>query len=1026
LADNFNWDVVIQLATKGAKGSIDDLNRVSDAQDRLNREGKITEKGLQQNTQAINRYSQATAQGAKTNQGYAQSLNSVRYANYDVAQTMFTLAAGITAVGVATAAAFGSQEAAFTEVERIVEGSSNQIGALRAELTALSTEIPRTFQDLSGIASLGAALNIPAESLASFSEVVAKFASTTGVSLDAAATGFGRLAQYLKIPQEEYENLGSAILRAGNISVATEEQVLKFSQALALPAARAGLATDQVVALGAAIASFGNINVEGAGSALNRIFTNIDRSVQEGGKSLENFATVSNKTAAEFGLTWKSDAGGTFNDVLKGLAGDVSNLSLNLDALGVRNVRDRRVIEALVINYQAYRNILGDTSAAWREGTYMSEAYGLVLDDLNTKWGTFINAITNAAAAVGSQIAPALKSLLDISTTLLVQFAGFVSSPLGQYFVTLAGVVAGLVATFAALRGGLALTTAAWLALNAAGVGGIGLRAGVMGLASAMGIYTAATVGGAAATWNLSAAMKAFGRATVILAVLGAVVAALMDVGSTAMWAGDVLAGLGSFLEGASVLPAFKNGAKQIREAGEALNGWGKQNRNATEETYGLNNAVYEGTEVFGDLDEELDQSALSMGNVGGAAAGAAAEVRTLTDYATDLASIWSRAFEIRFSGQSTLDTITSSFISMQEAAEESARTIRSLKADIAGLNSDLNIQKYFLSIAVEYGDTARAEAIQANIAKLQEELADKTAQVTEEQSKNSKTLTGNSKAAIANRTTITGLVQQYQAHVQALAASGLSSDELARRTEELRQDFINQATTLGFTRAEVEKYAVAFDDVKVAIQGIPRNITVTADANPALQALNEFRARAQNAIGGGINVPITSNADVSGVIKQLEAEIALREGRAAAARAERLFAAAAEQDAAISALRGKLSQVRGYATGGFTGQGPKYAPAGIVHRGEYVVPKEQVNQRTGLPYADSLGRLQKGSPGRSGYAGGGFVQGRGLGRQTVDLSAMSIQQIGQVMEKFIVVDGKIVAQTASSQYATQTAQGAF
>lgn len=38
------------------------------------------------------------------------------------------------------------------------------------------------------------------------------------------------------------------------------------------------------------------------------------------------------------------------------------------------------------------------------------------------------------------------------------------------------------------------------------------------------------------------------------------------------------------------------------------------------------------------------------------------------------------------------------------------------------------------------------------------------------------------------------------------------------------------------------------------------------------------------------------------------------------------------------------------FATGGFTGVGGKYEPAGIVHKGEYVVPKEQVNQSTGLP----------------------------------------------------------------------------
>lgn len=48
----------------------------------------------------------------------------------------------------------------------------------------------------------------------------------------------------------------------------------------------------------------------------------------------------------------------------------------------------------------------------------------------------------------------------------------------------------------------------------------------------------------------------------------------------------------------------------------------------------------------------------------------------------------------------------------------------------------------------------------------------------------------------------------------------------------------------------------------------------------------------------------------------------------------------------------GKLGtlSVPQFAEGGFTGRGGKYEPAGIVHKGEYVVPKQYVNQITGLP----------------------------------------------------------------------------
>jgi len=39
----------------------------------------------------------------------------------------------------------------------------------------------------------------------------------------------------------------------------------------------------------------------------------------------------------------------------------------------------------------------------------------------------------------------------------------------------------------------------------------------------------------------------------------------------------------------------------------------------------------------------------------------------------------------------------------------------------------------------------------------------------------------------------------------------------------------------------------------------------------------------------------------------------------------------------------GKKSKSKGFATGGYTGDGDKYEPAGIVHKGEYVIPREGV-----------------------------------------------------------------------------------
>lgn len=56
------------------------------------------------------------------------------------------------------------------------------------------------------------------------------------------------------------------------------------------------------------------------------------------------------------------------------------------------------------------------------------------------------------------------------------------------------------------------------------------------------------------------------------------------------------------------------------------------------------------------------------------------------------------------------------------------------------------------------------------------------------------------------------------------------------------------------------------------------------------------------------------------------------------------------------------------FAEGGYTGQGGKYDPAGIVHKGEYVTPKHVVESPSAQPHLAALERM------RTGYADGGFV----------------------------------------------------
>lgn len=1035
MADNIQWDVILRLATQGAKGSKQELEGVLKAAEGLSREGKVTERTLENTTRAFNRAGDGAKNAGQSLRQLTSEQTSLRYASYDVASSMLAVSAAVTGLGVASTVAFAQQERAFADVRRTAE---SELGGLEQSLKDLSTEIPVAFTDLAQIATLGNQLGVAAGDIESFTETVSAFSTVTGITADASAQAFGRIGNIVGVLPADFDNLASTITYVGRTSAATEKEIIGLTERLGASATRAGFTASEVVGLAGALGSLG-VAPERAQGVLETYFNTLNESVAEGGRRLELFSSITGKTGDELSKLVRNGQGfEVFQDFIAGLqSADTVELTSALSELGLSGLRANEVIGRISQNLPLLQKSLQNSSQAWAENTELQTQMAIILDTLSAKWTTFINALTNAAAAAGGVVAPLFKDLLEVLTEVLSGFADFAQSDAGAFWLRQAATLATLVAGYAALRGVIALATGSFLALRTAAtfMGGAGLRVAVLQLAVAMGFLSRNAQTGAISFGNLGKALKGAG-------LIGAVVLLtnlFTDLGGTVQWVGELVREFGNFNEDIqrNVFGRNNTNGLGLIKTGEDIIAFSKTLPRATSGVGDFKDASGQAALAA----EELGSAAgdIDWDEVAGGAEDAAAKVRTLSDYASDLSGVWTRAFEIRFGPTSTMDAITTAFQEIRDAAEEARRNIRGLQAEIQGLESDINIQQRFLSVAIEYGDADRAQAIQANLAKLQDELAQKTEALNAEQAKNNKELTGNTAAAITNRQTISGLVQQYQAHIGALASSGLSTDELARQTEILRQDFINQATQLGFNRGQLAIYEQGFRDVTVAIGGVPRDITVAFNADPALQALKEFAARAQaemsalgsnlgNALGNNIGTGIATGVSRGlGAAMGASAGLSIGAGGGGRGPVGRTMGPTLTPDFFTLFSQIFKRTILGFSGGGYTGQGGKYEPAGIVHRGEYVVPKQHVNQRTGLPYADAIGRLQKGTAGRSGYAGGGYVRGGGMGAQgPLRLDSWTIQQLAMVMDKNINVDGQRLASTVSTQYAHQTNTGAY
>lgn len=484
---------------------------------------------------------------------------------------------------------------------------------------------------------------------------------------------------------------------------------------------------------------------------------------------------------------------------------------------------------------------------------------------------------------------------------------------------------------------------------------------------------------------------------------------------------------------------AWKRGGKQLQDAAHASEKWADGLKNTSDavepvvpQMGDLTNAAKGATDSF----NKMPDASGPLNKTGNAAAKAAKEVRTLVDWANDLQSTFARAFDIRTGPQSAADAIGTQFLTMKknaldakDAVQQARDKIKSLQADISKAKADNVQQKYFLSVANQFGDSLRAPQIQSQIdtnnntiSSDQGQLPKANSDLADAEDKASKSLSGNTAGAIANRQALNDLAQKYQDYIVKLAASGASQAQVEAATKKAKAEFVAQATQLGYNKSAVDKVAKSFDDMTTIVKKVPRNVTVTANANPALQAINEFAAKAEakinNAVGG-------MNKSLGGIGKGLKGTIELPKVHEPPGNARDTSIAALEAEIRgdiaymdvirngfvkkeiadqIASLRWSLNAygVGGYADGGFTGPGGKYEPAGIVHKGEYVVPQHLVNQQTGLPYADALGRLPQGTPVNQGYSSGGFASGSDI--MVMELGPKSIGLVRQAVAKEMAV----------------------
>lgn len=219
--------------------------------------------------------------------------------------------------------------------------------------------------------------------------------------------------------------------------------------------------------------------------------------------------------------------------------------------------------------------------------------------------------------------------------------------------------------------------------------------------------------------------------------------------------------------------------------------------------------------------------------------------VKTILDYASELGSVLKEAIDIKFSRTNGLISLNNTMADINKKIKDAKSNIIDLQATISEKKNEKDQLQMDLGLASMFGDTAAVERITAEIAGLDNEMAKAQEDLAYNIGITSGTLDVNTQAGRDNLKTVQDLIGANVDYIQGLAAGGANQTELRTETAKSKKAFEAQLRAMGLSSKEIKEQSKIFDGFMGVVKKVPKQVTVGANTDPAIQALNNFIAKA-------------------------------------------------------------------------------------------------------------------------------------------------------------------------------------
>lgn len=371
-------------------------------------------------------------------------LFALRSAGEDLSQGLQTMAFATQRAFQTVWDAFSTQEQTIAHFSRITQESDRNVQGMASSVRELAGEIPLAFDRLGEITILGAQVGIANERLIDFTDTVARFSETTPVAADEAALLFARIVEMTNIDESQIRNLGAAVSELGSNSSATEGEILKVVESIAVVSTQAGLSETTILGLGAALASL-RVRPELARGALQRSFHRLGEAAQDGGERVQVMAQMMDLTQDEVADLQATNPDRFFMTLLESInetATGAGDLTSTLRELGVVNIRDVDTISRLAANYDLLEKSVEMANRSFEEGTFLQKESERIFNTITSR----VQILRNEWATFGAMAFETIGPIVDVVLDLAIGFANLLQAtdPVSSTIVGIAVALTGL------------------------------------------------------------------------------------------------------------------------------------------------------------------------------------------------------------------------------------------------------------------------------------------------------------------------------------------------------------------------------------------------------------------------------------------------------------------------------------------------------------------------------------------------------------------------------------------------------